>query len=90
MKRPPGGSKLRVGLAQFKPKKADVASNISRIGEIVSEQTGAVDLLVFPEAVLTGYFLEGGVDRGSTLGHISRRRTGPATERGSRCGPRFF
>ncbi|HAD75416.1 MAG TPA: hypothetical protein DCG16_06505, partial [Gemmatimonadetes bacterium] len=61
MKRPPGGSKLRVGLAQFKPKKADVASNIARIGEIVSEQTGAVDLLVFPEAVLTGYFLEGGV-----------------------------
>ena len=52
---------LRVGLAQFKPKKADVASNLSRIGEVVSEQAGAVDLLVFPETSLTGYFLEGGV-----------------------------
>ena len=61
MKRPSGGPKLRVGLAQFKPKKADVASNLSRIGEVVSEQAGAVDLLVFPETSLTGYFLEGGV-----------------------------
>ena len=61
MIRPPGGSQLRVGLAQFKPKKADVASNLSRIREVISEQAGAVDLLVFPEASVTGYFLEGGV-----------------------------
>jgi NAD+ synthase (glutamine-hydrolysing) len=61
MIRPTGGSQLRVGLAQFKPKKADVASNLSRIGEVVSEQAGSVDLLVFPEASLSGYFLEGGV-----------------------------
>ena len=61
MKRPPGGPKLRVGLAQFKPKKADVASNLSRVREVVSEHAGAVDLLVFPETSLTGYFLEGGV-----------------------------
>jgi NAD+ synthetase len=50
-----------VGLAQFKPKKADVTSNLARIREIISEQAGAVDLLVFPETSLTGYFLEGGV-----------------------------
>ena len=61
MIRPPGGSQLRVGLAQFKPKKADVASNLSRISDVISEQAGAVDLLVFPEASVTGYFLEGGV-----------------------------
>jgi NAD+ synthase (glutamine-hydrolysing) len=61
MKRPPGGPRLRVGLAQFKPKKADIASNLSRVREVVSEQAGAVDLLVFPETSLTGYFLEGGV-----------------------------
>ena len=61
MIRPIVGSQLRVGLAQFKPEKADVASNISRIGEVVSEQAGTVDLLVFPEASLSGYFLEGGV-----------------------------
>jgi predicted amidohydrolase len=50
-----------VGLAQFKPTKADVDSNLSRIREVVSEQVGMVDLLVFPETSLTGYFLEGGV-----------------------------
>lgn len=61
MIRPTGGSQLRVGLAQFKPKKADVASNLARIREVVSEQAGTVDLLVFPETSLTGYFLEGGV-----------------------------
>ena len=61
MIRPTGGSQLRVGLAQFKPKKADVASNLTRIREVVSEQAGAVDLLVFPETSLTGYFLEGGI-----------------------------
>ena len=61
MIRPTGGSQLRVGLAQFKPKKGDVESNLSRIREVVSEQAGTVDLLVFPESSLTGYFLEGGV-----------------------------
>ena len=61
MIRPTGGSQLRVGLAQFKPKKADVESNLSRIREVVGEQAGTVDLLVFPEASLTGYFVEGGV-----------------------------
>ncbi len=61
MKRRPGSSKLRVGLAQFKPTKGDVASNLSQIREVISEQAGAVDLLVFPETSLTGYFLEGGV-----------------------------
>ena len=61
MIRPTGGSQLRVGLAQFKPKKAEVVSNLTRIREVVSEQAGAVDLLVFPETSLTGYFLEGGV-----------------------------
>ncbi len=80
MKRPPGGSKLRVGLAQFKPKKADVASNIARIGEIVSEQTGTVDLLVFPEAVLTGYFLEGGVAEAARSATSVAEGLGPPPE----------
>ena len=72
MKRQPGSSKLRVGLAQFKPTKGDVASNLSQIREVVSEQAGAVDLLVFPETSLTGYFLEGGLPR-----QPAPRRTSP-------------
>ena len=80
MKRPPGGPKLRVGLAQFKPKKADVASNLSRVREVVSEHTGAVDLLVFPETSLTGYFLEGGVAEAARSATDIAKGLGPPPE----------
>jgi len=50
-----------VGLAQLKPKKAAVEANLARIREVVEAQAGAVNLVVFPEASLSGYFLEGGV-----------------------------
>ena len=52
---------LRAGLVQFRPKKADVEANLGRIREFVSEAAGTHDVLVFPEASLTGYFLQGGV-----------------------------
>jgi len=55
--RPP----LRVAMVQFKPRKADVQANIEEVRSIVSEQTEHADLVVFPEACLSGYFLEGGV-----------------------------
>ena len=80
MKPPPGRPKLRIGLAQFKPKKADVASNLSRIGDVVSEQAGAVDLLVFPEASLTGYFLEGGVAEAARSATDVAKGLGPPPE----------
>ncbi len=59
--RPP----LRVALAQFKPSKADVPKNAAAIRELVAEQADHADLVVFPEAALTGYFLEGGVSEAS-------------------------
>ncbi len=52
---------LRVGLAQLKPMKADVRGNIDRVRKLVADNADRVDLLVFPEAALSGYFLEGGV-----------------------------
>jgi NAD+ synthase (glutamine-hydrolysing) len=52
---------MRVGLAQFKPTKANVAANLDRIREIVHGRVGDADVLLFPEASLSGYFLEGGV-----------------------------
>ena len=61
MIRPDGRTHLSVGLAQFKPKKAAVEANLTGIREVVGDHAGAVDLLVFPEAALSGYFLEGGV-----------------------------
>jgi predicted amidohydrolase len=55
--RPP----LRVALVQLKPKKADVKANVESMRRIIAEQAIHADLVVFPEASLSGYFLEGGV-----------------------------
>ena len=55
------GPPLRVALAQIKPKKADVAGNVERVRRILVEESAHADLVVFPEAALSGYFLEGGV-----------------------------
>ncbi len=58
-----------VGAAQFTPKKADVPANLDRIAEILEQasQEGA-DLVVFPETIVSGYFLEGGVLESSLTG----------------------
>ena len=52
---------LRVALAQFKPAKADVTGNLDRVRALIADQSDHADLVVFPEAALSGYFLEGGV-----------------------------
>jgi len=48
-------------MVQFKPRKADVQTNIEEVRSIVSDQVEHADLVIFPEASLSGYFLEGGV-----------------------------
>ncbi len=48
-------------MVQFKPRKADVRGNVEAVRSIVAEQGPRADLVVFPEAALSGYFLEGGV-----------------------------
>jgi NAD+ synthetase len=55
------GSPLRVALVQFKPRKGDVVGNLLRIRQIAAEATSHADVIVFPEAAPSGYFLEGGV-----------------------------
>ena len=52
---------LRVSLEQLKPHKGNVPYNLERVQERVISKAGKVDVLVFPEAVLSGYFLEGAV-----------------------------
>jgi NAD+ synthetase len=55
---------IHLAVAQFKPGKGDYAENLDRIGEILeglAARPDPPDLLVFPEAALTGYLLEGGV-----------------------------
>ena len=56
--------KINVAVAQIKPKKGDYAYNLNRIGDLFAQlEADALppDVLVLPETVLSGYFLEGGV-----------------------------
>lgn len=55
---------LTVAIAQFRPDKGAYSANLARAGEVFREVAAwptPPDLVVFPEAALTGYFLEGGV-----------------------------
>lgn len=58
------GVKIEVAVAQIKPKKADYEFNLNRVGDLfaqLEEEAPDTDILVLPETVLSGYFLEGGV-----------------------------
>ncbi len=60
--------KLHVAIAQFRPVKADPRASLDRVEAVLAEATRrdpVPDLIVFPEASLTGYFLEGGVREGA-------------------------
>ncbi|MGC8666562.1 MAG: nitrilase-related carbon-nitrogen hydrolase [Chthonomonadales bacterium] len=55
---------FQVAAVQIAPKKADYACNLMRLGEVFAQadaMSPRPDVLVLPEAVLSGYFLEGGV-----------------------------
>jgi N-carbamoylputrescine amidase len=55
-------TRLRVALVQTKPAKGQYASNLAETGEAFVQLAGdPPDLVVLPEAALTGYFLEGAV-----------------------------
>jgi predicted amidohydrolase len=56
--------KFQVAIAQLKPRKGDFDFNLRRIGDLfaqLAEDAPDTDVLVLPETVLSGYFLEGGV-----------------------------
>ena len=50
-------------IVQFKPHKGDLDGNLAKLGEVFAQLVaiGAPDLVVLPEAAMTGYFLEGAV-----------------------------
>jgi N-carbamoylputrescine amidase len=53
---------VHAALVQFKPRKGDVAANLAAMREVFAQLApDEPDLIVFPEAALTGYFLEGAV-----------------------------
>jgi len=74
---------LAMGLVQFKPVKADVPGNLARIRETVAEAGKDVDLLVFPEGAVSGYFLEGGVAEAALTAQQLAEGMGPSGEGGS-------
>jgi predicted amidohydrolase len=53
---------IATALVQFKPRKGDVEANLAMIGDVFAQLAADPPvLIVFPEAALTGYFLEGAV-----------------------------
>jgi NAD+ synthase (glutamine-hydrolysing) len=58
----PDPSRIRLGVEQLRPRKADVEGNLATLSERIAAAAGALDLLVFPETVTSGYFVEGGVE----------------------------
>jgi predicted amidohydrolase len=54
---------MKVAVVQNKPRKGDLEKNLTDIEDHFRQiaQGGPVDLIVLPEAALTGYFLEGAV-----------------------------
>ena len=55
---------VHLATAQFRPRKGDLKENLRRVGEVLA-QAAALDprphVVQFPETVLSGYFVEGGV-----------------------------
>jgi NAD+ synthetase len=55
---------LRLAVAQFKPAMGEYATNLKRLGTLfaqLAEWPEPPDLLILPEAAMTGYLVEGGV-----------------------------
>lgn len=55
---------LRLAIAQVRPTKGEYAVNVQRLGAVLAQVATLeppADLVVFPEAATSGYFVEGGV-----------------------------
>jgi NAD+ synthetase len=54
----------QIAIAQIRPAKGDYAANVQRVGSLlaeVAEWNHPPDLLVFPESVMSAYYIEGAV-----------------------------
>lgn len=56
---------FEIALVQFAPRKGDLEANLQSVREafttLAADRAGLPDVVVFPEASLSGYFVEGGV-----------------------------
>jgi len=57
--------RFEIALVQFAPRKGDLEANLRSVGEafttLAADRNAFPDVVVFPEASLSGYFVEGGV-----------------------------
>src|SRR5213082_1502513 len=69
----------RIAIAQIRPSKGEYAANLQKIGGVlaqIAKLDPPVDLVIFPETVTSGYFVEGGVrDVAVTAGTLFRDLT---------------
>src|SRR6266487_3041544 len=69
----------RLAVAQIRPSKGEYAANLQKIGGVlaqIAKLDPPVDLVIFPETVPSGYFVEGGVrDVAVTAGTLFRDLT---------------
>src|SRR5881296_338955 len=69
----------RLAIAQLRPTKGDYNANLQKIGGVltqIAKLDPPVDLVIFPEAATSGYFVEGGVrDVAVTAGTLFRDLT---------------
>src|SRR5436189_39583 len=69
----------RLAIAQLRPTKGDYGANLQKIGGVlaqIAKLDPPADLVVFPETVTSGYFVEGGVrDVAVTAGTLFRDLT---------------
>ena len=69
----------RLAVAQIRPSKGEYAANLQKIGGVlaqIAKLDPPVDLVIFPETVTSGYFVEGGVrDVAVTAGTLFRDLT---------------
>ena len=82
---------MKLAIVQTKPRKGDVTANLAELGAIFTQLAAEpvpYDLIVLPEAALTGYFLEGGVyELAFETGDLATRvadlwRAAPGSQRG--------
>jgi N-carbamoylputrescine amidase len=60
---PASAAPYSAAIVQFKPHKGNLDANLVKLGAVFAQlvESGAPDLVVLPEAAMTGYFLEGAV-----------------------------
>lgn len=73
--------RLRATMCQIRPRKGDVDANLARVRSKIEACAGEADLVVFPETVLSGYCVQGAVDRlARTAPEVARGLGAPPTD----------